>query len=347
MSAMDEKLVDAAIKRYSVKGIGKGMTIANKAGLLQIQIRKDTKPEDFMECDKCHAGSDINDSGCPFCGEGDDPAAAAPEAPKEQTLVKVPKKAKQTKPSTQVVKAVEPKTEPADSSAVTVNEKELIEGLDKAVRDIVALNAGMEASKWLLGRKIQELYEGAAWMLRRDEEGHDIYRSFQQFSVAELGIDGSTALRLMDISKEFTEEQVKALGTHRLRSLIRIGDREVRGKLIGRIEKEGLSTREVEAEVKRLNPPRRDTGRKETPVGGPGKRALPEGSVAAALKLGAKNVQLYTKDSPTKKAKTVEDVPWGVLELDNDVEIHFTLMQGSAGLVLKVDVKKEDPLAGE
>jgi hypothetical protein len=243
------------------------------------------------------------------------------------------------------VKKPEPKTEPAQKADLTVDEGNLLRQLDEAVRDILALNAGAEASKWLLGKKIAEVFHSEGWRLRRDQEGEQSYRGFNQFVVTEIGIDPSTAYRYMDISKRFTEEQAKKLGTHKVVALLRVSDEAEQKKLIEKIEREGLSSREVQAEVKRLNLPRRETGRREMPDGAPGRRALPAGAIAAALTLGVKNLGLMKRDDPTQKAKAIVDLPTCRLDLDNGVVMEFTILEGSAGLVLKVDVKKEDPLS--
>lgn len=354
-SKMREDLVDAEIKTRKID-VPKGAKFPNKVGLLQIDIKNNTPPSDLAECDVCRAASSLDLDACPFCGVGED----GKEAPKQQTLVKVPrsgglKKKDALIPTVQVIDMVPEKTKPAE--IVEPSEADL----NRRVKEIVALKAGAEASAWLLGRKIQELYDLKLWRARphADKDG-PAYRSFNQFAAAEVDLSGQQAYRLMDVAKSFTEEQVKKIGSTKLIQVLRLKEDD-RAKLLHDIQKESLSASEVRKLVKAKDPDRRETGRAQTPPGQPGhnatERKFPEGSVATAFAKKTYDLQTYSKptgwekDMPfppeeATKAKTLTDVPFVVFDLLNDVRLQITALESPTGIVFKVEVSKFDPIDG-
>lgn len=345
---MDEALVNAAMKACGVKA-SRGQTLVNKVGLLLIHYRKNTAAGDIGDCDNCGAMSSLDEEACPFCGTGDgQPGAPMPLPSKE----KAAKKAK-IKPSTEIVKGAEQKTEPAAAELVTENSAEALEKLDRAVQDIVALKAGTDAASWLLGRKIGEVFEAKDWRHRLDDKNKPLYRTFAQFCTEEIELSASQCYRLMDVSKSFTEDQVRKLGSTKLMKVLALREDE-RPALVAKIEREDLSVGAVVKEVKRLAPERRDTGRRDVPAGQPGgNRRLPEGAFIVPMTTGSKSLQMFCRPrdgedaleaQDRKKAKTVADKPMAVLDFPDGVRLIFQVIEGSTGLVLKIDTKKVDPL---
>ncbi len=348
---MREDLVDQQIRDRKLD-IPKGSRFPNKVGLLQISIRNAVDPSALVECDVCNAASDIDDERCPFCGTGEDGPAPAPQA-----LVRVDRKGLKRKPapppSTEVVEAPAPKAAPAE--LVEPSEQDL----NRRVKEIAALKAGTEAAGWLLGRKIKELYDLKVWRARSSEKGGPAYRTFNQFASAELGYSGSQAYRLMDVAEQFTEEQVRRIGTTRLIPLLRLKE-EDRAKLVYDIQKSNLSAQQVRRAVADKNPERRDTGRAKTPPGVPGvnarqERRFPEGSIATAFPKQSYDVQTYCKpdgwgrDKPfppedARRAKAMSDLPFAVIELPGDVRLQVTALEAPTGIVFKVEIQRFDPL---
>lgn len=338
---MSEKLVDASLKERKVV-ISKGAKFPNKVGLLQIDYRQKTDQKDLVECDACGAASDLNEPKCPFCGTGEE----VPEKPK-QNLVKLKKKA--PAPTVEVIEAPEAKTEPVEGVEPTVAD------LNRRVKDIVALKAGAEASAWLLGKRVGELFDLKIWRARTGEKGKPAYANFGQFVKAEIDLSSSQCYRLIDIAKGFTEEQVRKIGSTKLNHVLRLKV-EDRSPLVGRIQRENMSVAEVRDFVRAKDTTRRETGRQQIPPGQPGaNRKFPEGTVATAVAPGERYVNLYKKahtgelpegfPSDQEPARSVDDVPFGVLDLPNNLRLEFQLISGDAGLVLSIATRRIDPLA--
>jgi len=348
---MDEKLVDAAIKSNKVKTT-KGMALINKAGLLQIHYRKTVSLADLAECDRCGAASSLAEDRCPFCGEGQ----GAPGAPVVEPKPKA-KRAKNVNPSQAIVTTPGPKTEPVSAELVTVNETEALAKLDQTVKEIVALKAGADATQWLLGQKIREVYEESPWRLRRDDKSKPLYKSFGQFCAEEIELSAAYCYKLIDVAKFFTEQQVRSLGSTKLYPALKVPESD-RPAFVTKIEKNSLSLRDILTEVKQLTPARRDTGRRPTPDGTPGgnrgqSRHLPEGALTVVIATGVKSLPMYcrpttgkiTELGDQKKAKSIDDKPICVYDLPGDLRMIFQVLEGSTGLVLKIETQKIDPLA--
>lgn len=353
-SKMREDLVNAEISRRKV-AIPTGSKFPNKVGLLQIEIRNTTSPGDLGECDECSAASSLDDEFCPFCGVGQDGAKAPPPAP-SQKIVKVARGLKRKdapEPSVEVIDVVPEKTKPAQVVEPTEAD------LNRRVKDIIALKVGAEASAWLLGRKIQELFDLKLWRARpHSEKDGPAYRSFNQFVAEEIDISGQHAYRLMDVAKSFSEEQVKRIGSTKLLQVLRLDEGD-RAKLVHDIQKDELSVSEVRKLVDAKDPKRRDTGRAQTPPGQPGHNAhepkFPTGSLATAFSKASVDVQSYAKPTgwekdsayppdEARKAHTLEDVPFAVVDLLNDVRLQITALVAPTGIVFKVEVTKVDPI---
>jgi hypothetical protein len=343
LDAVKAKLVDASIERAGIH-VPRGTRLANKVGLLQAHYQKSVQdPGELCECDGCCGVSPMSEDACPYCGLGQVEVGKKPE----QKLVK--KTTRNPKPSTEIVKQPEPKTEP--SEVVTVDEAAEIQKLDQQVHDVVVLVAGADATQWLLGRKIQEVEEGKAWRLRKDDHGKPAYRSFGQFCVAEFELSASQCYRLVDVAKAFTEDQVREIGTTKLTTVLKLPESD-RAAFVERIVKESMPNSVVVREVKKLSPGRRDTGRQQTPPGTPGaNRLLPEGTIATGAVPGTRTLQFFcmpkkpgTLESELKPAHTLDDNPFLSIDLLNGVQITVQVIRGSTGLVGKVVIRKSDAL---
>lgn len=323
--------------------------------------------QEALQCDVCHGDSPKDLDCCPYCGEGDEKKpttsevfvpASPKEEPKMETVttevkekkvkakvkeekVEAPKTAKKAKGEEAIVKAVNG-TAPL---ATKLTEKDL----DTAVAQLRHAMSDAVGSYWKLGHQILDLYSKDLWKLRCGEDGKAKYTSFEQFTKAELGMEKTAAYNLMDVAKNYSEDKVRQLGHAKLALLLKApaDDRPtIEAKIV-----EGASYRETKKLVAEAREQKgvksTDTGRKKMPTGSTPQERAPRPSkkdmITIAALQGTKQVKLYCKENPEKAAKTVADMPWGTLELENDVTMTFSIVKNQLGeLVIKIRTKREE-----
>lgn len=324
---------------------------------------------DFDACPFCGTGGDEETE-----AEEKPAAEEQPPAPKKEKAAKAPKEEappaekKTAKGSKKSAKTTEEKTEEKAVEAVVEGKpttalakvdkpgavvKYNVDDLDKTVSAINTLKSAIWSNGWKMGKLITELRDKQLWKLR-NEDGKPKYLTFESFCKSELGFSDNQAYRLMDVAERFTEEQVKKFGTTKL-SLILEAPKEDQDKILEEHVAKNASSAEVREAVtkarKEKGVTRRDTGRKKTPKSGkaaspPKKKAKgaspKRDKITVAALEGTKTVKLFKREHPEVVAKRIADEPVGTLELENDVVMHFSLIQGPEGnIVLKIRTKRE------
>lgn len=330
---------------------------------------KDGKPNK-IRCVKCHGIGLQEQDNCPYCGhdEGEDLTEAAPAAPapteaqqpmkKAEAAEKSGKKAKKSAKATETNGAVNGASTALAKDDTKASSEVQTEGqLDDAVKRVQTLKGDAAASGWSLGAAIQDIYQRGLWKLRveKNDKGKvkPRWASFEAFCNAELAMSPTQARTLMDVSQNYTEAQVRAWGTTKL-GLVLSAPPEDRPRLQARVE-QGAGTAEVRDEVKKVKraksytKPSRAGNARGGKTGQKGKAAK---QITVASILGTQTVKLFKKPDAIKKdldlselarAKKLGDLPFGKLELTNDVHMLFLVQENAAGeLQLKVVTQRDE-----
>ena len=225
--------------------------------------------------------------------------------------------------------------------------------LDKAVLKAQKLKAAVAGGYYALGKHIKEIFSTHLWK-QRTSEGKTKYTGFEQFCQQELKMNASTAIGLMDVADNFTEEQVNKFGTTKLNLVLKAPE-EVRGEVLSDVEK-GASVRELGDKVKeeraKKGNKRRETGRKKMPAGEKAAKKVEAAKGRQTITIanieGRKTIKLNArveKGQEPKRAKRIADQPWGTLELSNNVVMKFLVQDRDGELVLVVDTRRVDSAA--
>lgn len=343
-----------------------GATPDNEESLDALSLQLWSKYNDLpknqkIRCTNCKAVADNNLDVCPFCGhdEGEEVDLPAPkvngkshgkaeaQSMDQTAATEEPKKKKGKKEATLVVN-----DDMTPSSAIrTVRE------LDAAVEDVLKIGADTAGSYWTLGRRIADIHEQQLWKLRTEtnEKGkvHARWKTWESFCHAELHMSPKGANRAMDSATHYTEEQVRLWGRTKLDLLLQAPPEE-RPRLMDEVEK-GASKREIEKEVRKVKSKAGFTRESRGSHGGKTDesqtRPKAEKSITVATILGTKTVKAYCKPDSMKnvdwkdqkRAKKLADLPVGVLELINGVNMIISLQESSGGeLVFKVVTQRDE-----
>lgn len=350
------QLVDAKLEAMK---LDKGGTALERVDRLEKHYAEKTKDKDLGHCDVCGRDSNVKEPACPFCGDAGEiihegePVAAKdapkPEAPAPGTKPKLQAiDGGKTKPST----ALAPRAPDAPEATATV----LPDRLNAAVEKVQELKRASVVCFWHLGASILDIYAEKLYLQRTREDGAPLYKTWTQFVARELGMTAKYTYDLMDIAANFSADDVRAVGTTKLRTILVLGP-EDRAKLLEKA-KEGLPRSELAKEVRKLAggdkaTPARETGRKGF-SGKPGKRApaaggdAPEGKITVAMVYGRTRIPLLAKPknkaAPPKNAKTLADEPRAVEVLENGVEVSYQIVKNPKGeMILIVDRKRATP----
>ncbi len=348
-----------------------GVRIPAKAGddeiaaLLTKYTEKHVPKDRHVECSDCGRTSDI-DAGdnCPYCGSGDEAPAEEPDDETDDEGDSVPPAPPARKPQALVLLAP-PSDEPEDV------ERQIVEcradgtvevvpdltglteaDLDRDLAEIAKHRSGAHVTYWRWAKAVLDLYDGRRYTLRTDGEGRPKYRSWQQFVVAELSISVAAAYKLIEIAKNFTEEDVLRFGATKL-SLVATVAPEYRKALLEATV--GMSTREA-AETTRAV--REEVGGVErtasAELGGPGMRGGSAAAEASAKARAGKSaitcvfsngrtvLDCYRAGAPDRRASQPAHDPIAVEQLENGVVVTYRILQGPAGLQLAIERSRED-----
>lgn len=294
-SVVNMALVEASL---AAKGQPVGGTDGQKLDRLQAWYQKNTPKARIADCSTCGGESDVEEPKCPYCGDGevadapiiptvpatsgkvalDDPPATPPPPslppppPRGETLNIPPP----PPPPSGVVPyrrgAASPnvvETTGGEGVSTPVTE----EALDEAVRAISDLMVSAADKLWEVGNAIREVFDQSLWTARKNEDGSARYKSWGHFCEVELGISHGHSLKLIDVAREFTREQVRQIGPTKLHITLQVPKGEARDRLLGiaptvnKAELSKVAKIEVEkAEVEAKTKTGRSTGR-----GGKGK----------------------------------------------------------------------------
>lgn len=291
--ALVEGMLDA-------KGLSAGGTDQQKLERLQAWYQKNTPKSRIADCSTCGGESDVEEPRCPYCGDGevadeqavddvpatsgktshDPPATPPPPAPSSEAapapagetlnippappppvgLVPYRRGAKRAVPKVVETTGVEIVTPPPTEEA-----------LNDAVQHISDLMIGAADKLWEVGNAIKEVFEQGLWTARKNDDGSAKYKSWGHFCEVELGISHGHSLKLIDVAREFTREQVRQIGPTKLHITLQVPKGEARDRLLGiapsvnKAELAKAAKAEVEAEASKPKAAR-STGR-----GGKGK----------------------------------------------------------------------------
>jgi len=176
-------IIEAALKKHELPI---GGTDAQKVQRLSAYYREYTPKDRLADCSVCDGVSDINEPACPFCGDG---------GVEDSAIVH----------------------EIRRSAALTP-----VQELDAAVARIRDLKVRAAESMWELGSEVKTLYDSQLWRQRKREDGAESYTSWGHFCEEELNISNSYSYRLMDISAQFSREQVRELGPTKLAMTLKV-----------------------------------------------------------------------------------------------------------------------------
>lgn len=182
-------VVEAALRRHE---LAIGGTDAQKIQRLAAYYREHTPQTRLADCTVCNGVSDMDEEACPFCGDS-------------------------------AVEETEPEAEA--QSAIVVSEGIAVvnaNDLDAAVERVRVLKGKATETLWELGNEIRILYESQLWRQRLQASGEQAYAAWGAFAEAELGISNSYSYRLMDISTQFSREQVREFGPTKLAITLRV-----------------------------------------------------------------------------------------------------------------------------
>jgi len=349
----------------AVKVTPKNETPKGLSDAISTYYKKNTEASKLSVCDVCGTVSSIDLDVCPGCGTGDDQAGDAIEdetdAP-ENASDDGPEEAGDDAPEGEGEKKEgdsesTPKKRGRKPSAAIVEvlpEGVTVDALDSAVAEVNNLKGATAFSYWKLGEKLSEIHASHLWKARRGDDGVKAkYRTFDQFVKEECGISNVHAYSLIDISKRFTEADVRKLGTSKLTLVLRAPE-EKQPEILAAAES-GASKRELEEKVKEANATAKAEGRDVTAEKAEKTGRTPRGtgggrekqSLTISSLLGKKQINLFRKpgkgESATTPARSLEDLPVGVLDLENGVVLAVQVVKGPSGdLLLKCDFKKAD-----
>lgn len=310
---------------------------------------RDTVPkEDVGTCDTCKGKSDMKLEACPYCGLVDDEGNPEP-GDEDEELEGDEFEKTVAEPQAAIVPAAQalPSTD-LKASSTLVTEREL----DELVREIHQLKGATAIGGFLIGRKVGEIYDGQMWKLRTEDGKTPRYRTFESFCNAELGIGHTHAYDLMDVSKKYTEDQVRAFGTKKLSIIIKAPP-EDQPALLADLEK-GDGRKALEEKVKKLKQDKEYVRPTRNPKTGGGRKGTAGNKrvqrVDVESLFGRVTVKLFKKPAdkvydPKKltRARKIGDLPHGEMTLSNGVVQKFLVTEdGSGDWKLIVETRADD-----
>jgi hypothetical protein len=292
------------------------------------------QPAKRMKCPDCKGVSAKALDACPYCGATDEPPTNGKSTNMSDTT---------TATTTATMTAIDK----AATAAVALPEGVTVEALDLGVTKVTRLKGEAAVNFHKLGQAIREIYDGQLWKARAEGEGAAAkpkYTSFQTFCAAELGMTSVSAFKMMDVSKAFTEDDVRKFGASKLDLMLKVPE-EHRPALLAKAEA-GAGKRELGAAVADIKDKtgtkdsKRETGRKKTPkkpakksAGTAQKAEAKEGQLVALLKAGVEKFPMFKKPEKGAKgepiaAKVLEDQPYAVIDTENGVRIMVAVLKG-------------------
>lgn len=309
-----------------------------------------------IQCDVCGAwspeqlpdGTPIDS--CPFCNDGreDSPAAAPPPTPVPSTPVVevLPAPAKKGLKKTKA--DPQPKSEaPLLAKVERGSEKELDESLARFRSEAETGSRSL----YRMGVELRKMRD-YLWQ-QRTEGGKPKYKSYTQFVQTEMEISSGTEMRARRIAENFTEEQFAKFGARFLMVLI-AAPKEEHASLLGRVESGEITTaKDLEKEVREIRERKgvevietdaiKDAAVKgrnvpsaaATAAAAAKKRTKESAAITVGLKSETFTVKLFAKpakkEDEKRRARSVEEQPYGILEAINGVRLCLAVKISPAG----------------
>lgn len=344
MSAVKMTLVEAALGK---RGLALGGGDVQKVARLAAWLQTHTPKSKLADCSTCGGESNVDDSACPFCGDGEvETVPAAPDVP--ATSGKVAHAAPAATPVPPAPRAVD---------LVPLNQGETIAGsvvaatpasLDAAVENIKRLATHAAERLWELGSAIVDVFDRSLWKTRRAADGTEKYKAWGQFCEAELGISHAYSLRLMDVAREFSREQIARIGATKLSITLTVPKGPERDRLLGIAPQ--LTKAQLAVEAKKVTAPKtpeeppapaRQTGRVSKGGAGTHKAGPPRTGGRKPEKLTVASmltrVELPLVDATGKKWRHQVPRPFAAEErMVNGVKQRFVVQTNEEGFVVLV-----------
>jgi hypothetical protein len=303
-SKIDGPAVDDALARLKIE-VPKKADLTKRVGSLKTFFEaQDAK--DLVDCDSCDAASLSTLDWCPFCGLDDKGAYAVPTG--------------------QIAKHT--------NGLVTTTD------LDRQIAEVrtILSEGGMVSYK--LAMKVAEIEQTQSWKTRLKEDGvTPLYKKFDHFTQAEIGISKKYAVDLLKIHARFSKEDVARVGVTKLRLIATLPE-EQQGEVLERVKKGGIKGKRQLAKETSRKPDKSE------------KKAAPDKgkTITIAAIEGKRTVKMYVKpasrnvvEADMKPAKRMADAPYGWMDLTNDTRISFTLLHNAAGeMVMRVMIHRVD-----
>lgn len=305
VAVVDAEKVREMCAKHSVQ-VAADAPLAERVAALEAWYVANTPKNRIADCSTCGGESDVQEPCCPYCGDGDTAPAPAPVLPSGTSgkLASAPESAPAPastpkaapKPAPAPVAPASPPSEPAaDMPPVLPNglvrlvpgmarplppppPPEVIEApptlddLNAAVARAAAYRKDTAQSIWELGRELGDIYDRSLWRLRVSEDGAERYKSWGQFCEAELGLSHGYSLRLIDVAREFTRDDVAAVGSTKLMVTLSV-TKEHRPALLEQA-KAGASVRDLKTTAQTL--PQAPQGEARGTKGGAGAHRGPK-----------------------------------------------------------------------
>jgi hypothetical protein len=325
-----------------------------------------TDKKKLVKCLVCGGASDMDLESCPYCGDTGEVVQDAPM----QVEVSIVKATPEQPVLSAIVSKVEEVVVAADQEGIVgIDETPSEDLLDRVTDRVHEMQNRFQAAWWDLGRQIRVVLDRELWKLRTNDVGKPSYESFDQYVIAELRMKrAQDAYNVMDLAAKFTKADAVRYGITKLQYVLRapegaqaqmlesanvVGVRELRQQLQAVKEEAGMK--------------KRQTGRKEMPVGKPGRKSQKgageswqadatkadatkdeqEGKITIAMVEGTIKIPFYAKPKKGDKkgdvrpAKKVQDEPVAREELENSVVRLYYVSQNPKGeLVLTIETKR-------
>lgn len=229
--------------------------------------------------------------------------------------------------------------------------------LDSVVDDVNNKIRNCVNDYWELGTKLAEVQKTKIWKQRKGADGKPAYSRFEQFLESEIKISRTTAVRLIDVSLNYSKEDMQKYGLTKL-ALTLQAKAEDRAELQHAIES-GASTREIESRVKQPKIAPYQGSPEEVPVHldrcapeererilqEDRKRILAKANPPMTVVMKSMIREKMFSSLPTQRTKIatcIEDGPEVRIQFENDTVGTFRVELNPAGeVVLMVEVRRQ------
>lgn len=347
IGSIDMKLVKRELVTKELVNQGeskKVMESHSPEGLVSIlkkSFEASHKTDDLTKCVKCQGISPESFESCPYCGHTE---------PDEEE----PKK------STALAKSEPPRV----SGIVQVSKKYTEKDLDEATAKILELKQRGTTTYWQLGHELGDVYRRDGWKLRSNDKGEVKYKSFKQYVDAEIKLDMSHVMNMMDIANKFSESDVSRIGTTKLKFMLELSSsfkpiQSERQALMADIEK-GASVKDVKAKVREIRKkhgattsdrvPRKDAKKSEGGKKGRAKQLkAASGKMTVSMVEGVVRLDMFVKPAgkieadklkDQKRAKIIDEKSFTIDTSSNGIMSIYSFLKVPKGWVLKIERRR-------